>query len=445
MHVVFIAIPMTVFADGEAKSAMFQQRYNMIHQNLLLDSRFSDVSRGSRGADFPMISTDPAAEKVRMNEPSLFEIHEGPDSNWRFQLTPPESLSGSRGVKVVFGMLTRGSDGKLYIEDNHQAAEVRFSTSQLSMDCVTENMFVVVKGEVIDDVFHAFEITVPPIPQRSLCESALNVGGANCDLATIHVSSGPVPANTSIAILSNVLLDSPIVLEKLHSLFGGLEECNSVPSMYVLMGNFVSQPFDAFTGDSYRHYQKVFERFAQLLARHPATLEKTKIVLVPGMNEPGNGVFPQPPLSDILLRGIASRFPNIVLSSNPCRIQFYDKSVVLFANNIAETLKHDKLHDSATKKVSKSYLTKSLLSQMTLVPGIVRNKAVIWDMDTSMRIYPPPDALFLFDKGANSYTEEVHKETLFTCLPAFAKSETVCEGEFHIYSPCQKQTTISVV
>lgn len=430
---------MTIFADGDDKSVMFQQRYNMLHQNLLLDSRFSDSSRGCRGADFPMISSDPNATKAKANESSLLQIHSKSDTNWRVQLTPPESLSGSIGTKVVFGMLCKGSDGKFYIEDNHQSAQLRLDNCVCSDDLITDNTFVLLKGEVIDDIFHVSEMTVPPIPQQSLCEPTLNVGKHyDADEIDIDGSISDPPDDATIAVLSNVMLDSPETIDKLSLLFTGFEECDAVPRVFVLMGSFTACPFNSQTGDSYRSYQKVFEKFTQLLARHPITLERSNIVIVPGPNEPGYGILPQPPVSDILLRGLSARFPNVILSGNPCRMRFYNKKIIMYSGCIGNQRLAGMTHNEEGEAGEK--VMRAVLTQMTLVPGPARNKAVIWNHDTAMRVYPPPNALFLSDKDVSPFQAEPNSETIFACMPSFAK-----DGEFHLYSPCQQETTLSSV
>jgi DNA polymerase epsilon subunit 2 len=109
------------------------------------------------------------------------------------------------------------------------------------------------------------------------------------------------------------------------------------------MGNFSSKPFSSGTGDSLRAYQKSFEALSQVLVRHPTTLERSKIIIVPGEADPGNGVYPQPPLSDMLVRGLGTRFANVVLATNPCRIRFHNKHITLFSGNVVEGLRRNKL------------------------------------------------------------------------------------------------------
>ena len=396
------------FASGDSRSIMFQQRYYMILQQLFRDSKFVDTARGKRGADFPIISFGFGGNKGVSDEPivnsqSLFHIHSSGEesaSSWKFEVTPVESLPGSTGVKVVFGMLTRGENGKLYVEDIHQSVPIKIEHVQSSNDFITENTFVLLKGEVVDEIFVVSEMTLPPIPQRSLCESSLNLFGGHPELTEEIVINtvGEPPEDSSIAVLYNVLLDNPKTLDKLQQLFTGFEECDAIPSAFVLMGDFQSRPFNASSGDSYRAFQKSFDTLSQLLARHPLTLERSQIILVPGTTDPGHGIYPQPPFSDSLARGIASRFPNVVLATNPCRLRFYSKQITCFNGDTVDTLRKNRVvanYNSATEGSGEGdRIVRCLLSQMHLCPGPVRDKAVIWDHDAGLRMYPPPHALF---------------------------------------------------
>ena len=444
----------SILSGGDAKSMMFQQRYYMILQQLFRDSKFVDTARGKRGADFPMISfgADRAADSksnqtTEVNGHSLFLIHEtGGENSWRFEITPVESLPGSVGVKVVFGMLTKGEDGKLVVEDIHQSVPIKLDAVQSTDDYITENIFVLLKGEMVDDNFVVSEMTLPPIPQRSLCESSMNLFGGPFELTEELVSTtlGHSPEDSSIAVLANVVIDSTRTLERLHAMFSGFEECDAVPAIFVLCGDFCSRAFNPHNGDTLRNFQKSFESFSQLLARHPATLEKSKIVIVPGPNDPGSGILPQPPFTDSLVRGLSARFPNVILASNPCRIRFYDKQIVVFTGNTVEHIRKNRLVASSSITLDDEglKLTRCLLSQMHLVPGTVHQQNVVWEHDAGMKLYPPPHALFLHEPSAGPFIKDHYGETIVVGMPTFSTNDER-ESEFHLYSPFSNESTLS--
>jgi len=453
----------SIFGPGDSRSIMFQQRYYTILQQIFRDSKFVDTARGKRGADFPIISFGfggPEEEKPpEVNSNSLFIIHDesGEKSNWRFEITPVESLPGSVGIKVVFGMLSKTEGGKLIIEDIHQSVSIKLDKMTASDDYITENTFVLAKGEMIDDIFNIYELTLPPIPQQSLCESSINLLGGPGELTEelLTHTVGDPPEDSSIAIISSIELDNPKTIEQLNVLFTGFEEADAIPSAFVLVGNFNSKPFNSFAGDSYRSFQKGFDALTQILSRHPKTLEMAKIVIVPGPTDPGFGVLPQPPFSDNLIRGITSRFPNVVLGSNPCRIRFFNRHIVIYSGSVVRGLKHNRLVSSSTvddlglalrsseKDHEADRLTRCILSQMHLSPGPARDNSIIWDHDAGLRLYPPPHALFISDPNLHSFQKNVRGETLVVSAPKFSNNGLEFTGEFHLYSPAQNESTLS--
>ena len=441
------------FASGDSKSLMFQQRYNMILQQLFRDSKFIDTARGKRGADFPMISffgPSAASQQPVVNSNSLLSIHSSDENSesWRFEVTPVESLPGSTGVKVVFGMLCLAGNGKYVLEDIHQAVPVKLESVLSTNDFITNNSFVLAKGEMVHDIFHISELTIPPVPNRSLCETTVNLFGGPVEMTNELVINtvGTAPEDASIAVLAGLHLDDPACLERINLLFSGFEECDSIPAAYVLVGDFVSKEFNPYSGESVRVMQKSFEAFAQLLARHPRTLEASHIVLVPGPRDPGNGLLPQPPLSDAIARGISSRFPNVVLASNPCRIRFFEKQILVFAGDNLKRLRKSRIVHSSVESVDDEgeTLARFMLSQMHLVPGPVADHAVAWDYDAGLRVYPPPHSIFLSDSDVEGFTKEYHGETNVIGLPPFAKNGAII-GDFHLYSPSCNSSTLSSV
>jgi DNA polymerase epsilon subunit 2 len=432
----------SVFAPGDSRSLMFQQRYFTILHQLFRDARFIDTARGRRGADFPLIGE---AHRV-VNSESLFRIHEETDDgNWRFEITPVESLAGSSGTKVVLGFLAKGIDGKLGLEDIHQTVIVKLDPAMLaSDDYITEQMFVLAKGEMIDDVFVIFEMTLPPVPQRSLCESTVNIFGGPAEATNELVMHlvGDAPADASIAVLADVVLDDPRTIANLDVLFSGFEEAEAIPPVFVLMGNFTPAPFRQMNGDWVRNFQKSMDSLSHVLGRHPTTLANSRIVLVPGPNDASNGILPQPPLSDALTRGIATRFPSVVLATNPCRIRFFNRDLVFFNGSIVTPLKRNRIvapavghdDDGADK------LVRAVLSQCHLCPGLADRNSIVWDHDAGLRMYPPPHALFLSEPDIGPFQKELG-ETIFVSMPKF----NIIAGDFQLYTPHGNDATISSV
>lgn len=61
--------------------------------------------------------------------------------------------------------------------------------------------------------------------------------------------------------------------------------------------------------------------------------EHSDLVLVPAAGDPGcNGALPQPPLLASVAQPLRRVSQRVTLASNPCRVQFCTKQVVVFAD-----------------------------------------------------------------------------------------------------------------
>jgi hypothetical protein len=73
-------------------------------------------------------------------------------------------------------------------------------------------------------------------------------------------------------------------------------------------------------------------RFATKLARLPRLQAKSKLIFVPGAGDAGDaGTLPQPPLLRAIAQPLLGMAADVVLASNPCRVQFYTKEIVVLA------------------------------------------------------------------------------------------------------------------
>lgn len=70
------------------------------------------------------------------------------------QLSTIESLLGSTGTKVLFGMLTQPEEGAWYLEDLGALIRLDLSHAHTTNNFFTEGCQVVVQGEYSNSVFH---------------------------------------------------------------------------------------------------------------------------------------------------------------------------------------------------------------------------------------------------------------------------------------------------
>lgn len=146
------------------------------------------------------------------------------------------------------------TDGVWSLEDIHSHIAVNLSLPSLvaSSGLFTEGCMVLVEGETGDDgVFQAQTLISPPAEPKSVTLKtfpSLDWLGADVSHSSksaekqlkLQLLRSPEHANDMIVMLSDVHLDQPRVLAKLHTLLDGLKE--HVPPAFVFMGNFTSQP-----------------------------------------------------------------------------------------------------------------------------------------------------------------------------------------------------------
>lgn len=86
-----------------------------------------------------------------------------------------------------------------------------------------------------------------------------------------------------VIILNNVHLDDPGTFEALKHLFTGYGQCDDVPQMFILIGNFTSS--QSRNDEEMREHMK---RLVLLISTQPSLVENSHFVLVPGPNDLSN-------------------------------------------------------------------------------------------------------------------------------------------------------------
>jgi DNA polymerase epsilon subunit 2 len=101
------------------------------------------------------------------------------------KLTTVESLLGVTGRKVVFGMLTRDSQGDLILEDLNNHVKIDISGAKIDNAFYTDHCMVLADGELVQGRFVIHVLTMPPIEEPSVTRNTFpNVelfGGAGME------------------------------------------------------------------------------------------------------------------------------------------------------------------------------------------------------------------------------------------------------------------------
>ena len=358
---------------------MFAQRYALVQQRILKQ----DVFRPKLvSADGRQASSD--GRHVTHN------------------LTPIESLLGRAGVRFMLGMIVQVEEGQFYLEDNTAQVPLDVSDAEILTDgFLTEHCIVLVEGEMIDGVLHVHRMGNPIVETRM--EAIKDIGLSATDifqsistlaeLEDIRQQEVLNGQDGMLVVLSNVHLDKPQVMEKLRTLFTGFANANPV---YVLMGNFMS------SGSSAKELIGYFDELTNLICEIEGLAQEGRFIFIPGPQDPGlNDILPRPPLPKYCTQSLSQKVQHATFATNPCRIRYFSKEVVLYRNNVTFQLQRSALlppRESGSTSVQ--HAVKTLLDQGHLCPF---PRPTYWQFDHAMRLYPLPDALILGERVDQFY------------------------------------------
>ena len=393
-------------ASADAKAALFRNRYTLVLQQTSRHELFAPPSFGQ-----------PA------------------DVSSKFQLYTVEGLLGQSGLPekvIVLGILTQLKEGKTHLEDPSGTVELSLTDCVFHTGLFVENSLVLAEGLYEDKVFHVSAIGFPP--PECAADTRNYFGNVN-----FFGGPSPICAKTSeklkamlrenedamFVFLSDVFLDDARVMERLGTLFSGYSE--APPTAFVFMGDFSSAPYGPQTNQKLR---ESFKALGDLMLQFPTLIKKAQFLFIPGPQDPGPGnILPRPPIPSVLTSDLTSRVPTAQFCSNPCRLQFCTREIVLFRDDILGKLcRHCVRFPSKTADLP-THFAKTILSQAHLCPLPLHSRPVYWAFDHTLQLYPLPDLVVVGDK-CDSFTVTSGESTV-TNPGSFVRSGF----EFKVYMP----------
>lgn len=322
------------------------------------------------------------------------------------KITTIESMLGKSGVRFLLGMIVPGMDPSTYsLEDDSASVLMNLEHADIVTDGIfTEQCIVLVEGEVVNGVLQVYRMGHPIVETRQ--DAIKDMGLAASDvfssmgtLAQVHeiqqqeVVHGP---DGMLVVLSHCHLDQVGVLGRLKTLLEGFLEANPV---YIFMGNFTS----ASCTDT-KEWMGYMDDLVSLICSIPGLAERGRFLFVPGPNDPGaiHNILPRPPLPKYCTSTLRSKLSNAVLCTNPCRLRYWSKEIVLYRNNVSSLLQQANLLPGRNSISSPQHVVKTLLDQGHLSTPSRNN---YWCHDHALRLYPLPDAILLGDSSPTAYFE----------------------------------------
>lgn len=418
-------------APAEAKANVFRTRHHLILDRTLRNDRFSPAKGVSSSSDgFGL------ARKTQF-----------------LQLTPLDSLHAtSEGEHLVLGMLSQFEDGVWFLEDLQASVRVDLRDVHTTAGLHTEGSFVIVQGRMRDNgddddpqpVLHATAMGTPPMESRSVSIRALgrqaNIFGGNFDHGTEAAMQRLEEESTdTFLLMADVFLDKPSVMSGIRTVFRGYVDEDAVPSVIVLMGNFLSHQFGLYATDAGLLARKFAELGDLLVEELGSRLEQTTIVIVPGPADAGPGnVVPRPPMPKSLTAGLTTRMPpgRVRFATNPCRLRYLSQELVLVREDLlSKMVRHCAVRpDVESSSQMAEHMMKSIVDQGHLFPIPLTARPLLWAHDQALWLFPSPHVVVVADAvEACSFT---YGETLGINPGSFG-----ADSSFSVYVPATKTTT----
>ena len=362
-------LPLSLYPESSSKITLFRERYSLLLQILQRHELFSVRSLASVNKE-------------------------------KYSLTTTEALKGNATCDscILLGMLVQLKEGEYHLEDLTGSVKLDLWLASYQKGIYSENSIIIVEGAYEDKILIAKAIGFPPYESAKKtinCFGNVNFFGGpspTCSKACVQLRElEDTLVNSFFVVISDLWLDIPEVVSSLTVLFEGYSD--SPPSGFILIGNFSSEPYGP------THYKKTkdtFKHLAVLIAKFPIIQQKSHFIIIPGPEDPGPGnIFPKPALPDSIQAEFTKKVSLAHFTSNPCRIQFCSKEIVVIRDDLLKKLCNGAVHFSSAD--IPDHLVHTVLSQAYLCPLPVHSRPLYWEYSHALSLYPTPDFLVLAD------------------------------------------------
>ncbi|KAG7609998.1 unnamed protein product [Arabidopsis thaliana] len=407
-----------IHGEASAKTALYRERFMLLSQRV---SRAEHFSRPAFDAEM-----------------SQFENNE---------ISSIQSLISQRGRKWVMGVISQLEDGHFYLEDLSASVEIDLSKYKITTGFFTENTIILAEGEMqVNGIFQVITCGFPPLEDRDKTLKAHSEydffgGGTLTKEETIKLADLERQAvNDTFVILSDIWLDDEEVMRKLETVLDGFESVETVPSLFVFMGNFCSRPCNLSFG-SYSSLREQFGKLGRMIGNHPRLKENSRFLFIPGPEDAGpSTVLPRCALPKYLTEELRNIIPNAIFSSNPCRVKFYNQEIVFFRQDLLYRMRRSCLVTPSSEETNDPFkhLVYTITHQSHLCPLPLMVQPIIWNYDHALRLYPTPHTIVLGDKSE----QEVCKFGGTTC---FNPGSFSTDSTFVAYRPSTQEVELSAL
>ncbi|KCV70647.1 hypothetical protein H696_03002 [Fonticula alba] len=393
------------------------------------------------------------------------------------ELATTDSLSGRPAEAppvCLFGLLSRGPDGRPRLEDPYGSIRLDLSSAVANVGLFSAGTFALLEGQLASGsdmtdamsegaTFRVSHVGFPPSESRAatLSRSLGFTSSTGMDHRSVsgigdvsgetqwedaHIEQAAADPRAAWVVLSDVKLDSPVVMRMLERLFGsyqtaaedwlsahpGQSLAGLLPDAFLMFGDFTQHG----ASSDLHHCRTLWAELGALIVRFPLVANRCRFIFVPGPNDhPASGsggltgILPAEPIPPEWLEGTlfqwchpvdaaaisaADRPKNAIryahFTSNPCRLLFGPKEFCFFRHDLLGRMRRSLVvpPNLATVSDIRTHLAHTIIENAHLAPHPAP-PALLWEYDHVLRLYPLPDAVFLADQLPTHIDEIVHE------------------------------------
>ncbi|XP_078034592.1 DNA polymerase epsilon subunit 2 [Augochlora pura] len=369
----FLLSPVTpdLFAEATYKSAIFKDRFELLWRRTLRHELFVPPRLGEK------------------------------KDNW-IELVPIEYLlsESKKGNVYVMGLLTQLIEGQYYLEDTGGTIKVDLRKANFQDGLIMEASIVIASGDYRDGMLYIKDIGFPPAESSNNAradfgDSNTFGGSHNLSLKLSEKLKSYEESNKDgmIIFLSEMWLDDVTILRKFRTMLEGYSECP--PIAFVLCGHFLSFPANV---TSTHKLKEGLKELADIIMQYPDIKKSSKFIFVPAPDDVGSPkLLPRSPIPKNISEEFTKNVPGAIFTTNPCRIQYCTKEIVVLREDILTKMCRNTLQFPREGNIYDHY-AKSIICQSHLTPLSLSVIPVYWKYDHALQIYPTPDVIVVADK-----------------------------------------------
>ncbi|CAK9807637.1 DNA polymerase epsilon subunit 2 [Anthophora plagiata] len=265
---------------------------------------------------------------------------------------------------------------------------------------IMEASIVIASGEYKDGILHVEDLGFPPAESSNNARSDfgnLNTfgGSHNCSLKFSEKLKSHEENNKDgmIIFVSDMWLDDLTTLHKFKTMLEGYSEYP--PIAFVLCGRFLSFPTNI---SSTQKLKEGLKDLTDVIMEYPSIKQTSKFIFVPAPDDVGAPkILPRSPLPKHLTEYFRKNIPGAIFATNPCRIQYCTKEIVVFREDILSKMCRNTLLFPQKGNIYDHY-AKSIICQSHLTPLNLSIIPTYWNYDHALQLYPTPDLIVAADK-----------------------------------------------